>query len=309
MGIWGSAFCATLSHYYKEIRPVVAGLAGFAGMDALITGRNNDLVKVHPFKAAQIPNFVLGLREHLPPSTPESLHANESIELLDAGMSCNLPIYPLLRQGRDVDIIIAFDASADIRKENWLRVADGYALQRGVRGWPMGSGWPDKVAEEGGELTADAKTVKSKGKELEASMEANKTREERASSDLGYCTIWVGSAEERASTHPPPTSRRIDDEDFELSDASSSGIAVAYFPLLPNPLVPGVDPDKSEFLSTWNFVYTHDQIDQVAALARNNFEAGQVKVKALVRAMWKRKKAMREEKDRERVERWRNLSQ
>jgi phospholipase A2 len=43
LGIFGSAFCATLAHYYKEIRPVVKGLTGFGGIDDLIEGRNDDL--------------------------------------------------------------------------------------------------------------------------------------------------------------------------------------------------------------------------------------------------------------------------
>lgn len=290
-------------------------------MDTLIAGRKDDLVKVHPFEPAQIPNFVLGLRGSLPESTPESLHTSDSIQLMDAGMDCNLPIYPLLRQGRDVDIIIAFDASADIRRENWLRVAEGYALQRGIRGWPIGSGWPDEEEEK---VSKDSQAASSKAKEVHNSLEENVMRETHESKpsasggtipkeeirpkDLGYCTIWVGSVEERTTTHPPPSSRRIDDEDFELADGSSSGIAVVYFPLLPNPLVPGVHPDKSEFLSTWNFVYTPEQIDQVAALAKSNFQAGQDRVKALVRAMWQRKKALREERERQRDERWSNLS-
>ena len=48
MGIWGSAFCATLAHYYKEIRPIIKGLTGFGGIDDLIEERNNDLIKLHP---------------------------------------------------------------------------------------------------------------------------------------------------------------------------------------------------------------------------------------------------------------------
>jgi len=48
MGIWGSAFCATLAHYYKEVRPVIKGLSGFGGIDDLVEERNNDLIKLHP---------------------------------------------------------------------------------------------------------------------------------------------------------------------------------------------------------------------------------------------------------------------
>ena len=75
-------------------------------------------------------------------------------------MSNNLPIYPLLRRGRNVDIIVCFDASADIKQENWLSVAEGYAKQRGIRGWPVGAGWPRVEDETNTELdAADAGTA------------------------------------------------------------------------------------------------------------------------------------------------------
>jgi phospholipase A2 len=50
MGMFGSAFCATLSHYYREIRPLVRSLTGFGTIDEMIYGRNSDLEKVHPSK-------------------------------------------------------------------------------------------------------------------------------------------------------------------------------------------------------------------------------------------------------------------
>lgn len=56
LGIWGSAFCATLSHYYKEIRPIIKA-GGLGKLDALLSGKDEDLVKVHPIDPAVIPNF------------------------------------------------------------------------------------------------------------------------------------------------------------------------------------------------------------------------------------------------------------
>jgi phospholipase A2 len=70
MGIWGSAFCATLSHYYREIRPVMKGLAGFGGLDQMIAERDDDLIKVHPIDPAAIPNFAIGMEDQLPQSCP-----------------------------------------------------------------------------------------------------------------------------------------------------------------------------------------------------------------------------------------------
>ncbi|CAK7211872.1 hypothetical protein SBRCBS47491_001270 [Sporothrix bragantina] len=143
LGIFGSAFCATLSHYYKEIRPVVQSLSGMAGLDELIWGRNDDLSKVHPIEPATLPNPVFGMdASQLPVTVPPGLLERPHIQLMDAGMSNNLPLYPFMRPGRGVEVIVVFDASADIRKDNWLYVADGYARRRGVKGWPVGAGWP-----------------------------------------------------------------------------------------------------------------------------------------------------------------------
>lgn len=309
MGIWGSAFCATLSHYYKEIRPVLTSLAGFGSLDAMISERDDDLVKVHPIDPASIPNYALGLREFLPPSCPESIFEQKNFQFMDAGMSNNLPIYPLLRPGRDVDILVAFDASADVRTDNWLKVADGYARQRGIKGWPVGAGWPpdDETIEE---LQQDLDKAQAKSEQQaqdklkEAQANSTSKKQSTKSKALGFCNVWVGKTEERISDHEPPSSKQAE-EDWELMHPSS-GITVIYFPFLANPKVPGVDPKTSDFMSTWNFVYTPEQIDKVVNLARTNFSEGAERTKRTVRAVYERKKRVREEREKEERERnWR----
>ena len=321
MGIWGSAFCATLSHYYKEVQPIVRGITGFGGVDDLMEDRNDDLIKVHPIDPASIPNFALGLEKQLPPTCPKSLFSSTHLQLMDAGMSNNLPIYPLLRPGRDIDIIIAFDASAEVKKDNWLSVADGYAKQRGIKGWPVGIGWPQegKAQEQTvRELeSAQASTAsEAAAKVAEASKAAAKgppdTKESlgpagSSSSDLGYCTVWIGTLQERSSSaSSPPSKQAQPDADWDLLAGPESGIAVVYFPLLANPKVEGVDPLTSEFLSTWNFVYTPEEIDRVVALAKANFEEGSEQTRRCVRAIYERKKRLRVRREgREMSERWR----
>ena len=81
MGIWGSAFCATLAHYYKEIRPIVQNLAGFGGIDELIEGKNEELIKVHPIDPGQIPNYALGLKGVLPSTCPDSIFKTPYLDL------------------------------------------------------------------------------------------------------------------------------------------------------------------------------------------------------------------------------------
>ncbi|KIW62334.1 hypothetical protein PV04_10515 [Phialophora macrospora] len=334
LGIWGSAFCATLSHYYKEIKPALLGMVGFDGINMLLEGKNEDLIKIHPIDPATIPNFVHGMDGQLPSTCPDSVFKTSHLQLMDAGMSNNLPIYPLLRPGRDVDILIAFDASADIQKENWLSVVDGYTRQRGIKGWPVGAGWPkasSKPQEDAKALAeaeasspqvaatklAEAREEDRQQKAAVASSSEGKNNAPEspttgsapdAASSLGPCTVWVGSKAERSSDEEPPPSKTLDWEarDTDTEDPSSpqfhlmspdAGLAVIYFPLLPHPKVPGVDPDKSDFLSTWNFIYTPEQVDKVVELARTNFNEGEAKVKRTVRAVYERKKKERRERE------------
>ena len=320
LGIWGSAFCATLSHYYKEVQPMVRGVTGFGGVDELMEDRNEDLIKVHPIDPASIPNFALGLENQLPPTCPKSIFSSSHLQLMDAGMSNNLPIYPLLRPGRDIDIIIAFDASADIRKDNWLSVADGYAKQRGIKGWPVGIGWPQEgkpQEQTAQELeAAQANTIQEAAtKVTEASKRSSKPVGEAKDApnktqdldDLGYCTVWIGALQERSSSAESPPSKRVQpDADWDLLAGPDSGIAVIYFPFLANPKVNGVDPMTSEFMSTWNFIYTPEEVDKVVSLARANFDEGRDQTKRCVRAIYERKKRLRlKREEQEMSERWR----
>ncbi|KAI1353756.1 acyl transferase/acyl hydrolase/lysophospholipase [Xylaria sp. FL0043] len=335
-GIFGSAFCATLSHYYREIRPLVRSITGFGTIDEMIHGYSEDLEKVHPFDPASIPNFAYGMDSNkLRFTTPTNIHKKEYIQLMDAGMSNNLPIYPLLRPGRGVDIIVAFDASADTKTDNWLSVADGYARQRGIKGWPIGIGWPkgtdspEKIEQQldkaQADTLADADAKLARAQREQAAQHtasppepsSNKANDKAKAqhdqshpedSDLGYCTVWVGTTEERSSSPPPPSKALTNDTSWKLMEPHA-GLAVAYLPFLANPdKVEGVDPAKSDYMSTWNFLYTPEQVDKVVALARANYDEGKDQIKRCVRAVYERKKKMREQAEEEaRVERLRRL--
>ncbi|KAF7548983.1 hypothetical protein G7046_g8486 [Stylonectria norvegica] len=334
LGIFGSAFCATLSHYYREVKPLVQSMTGFGTVDELISGRNEDLSKVHPIDPASIPNFAYGMHGELHKTTPTSIYDNEYIQLMDAGMSNNLPIYPLLRPGRDVDVLIAFDASADIKTDNWLSVADGYARQRGIKGWPLGVGWP-KPGQPTSQAVKDLEDAQANSaREAETKLQEAKTGQDELrkggpgqgnpvqpadeeskfdpgdenSGELGYCTIWVGSTQERTSSETPPPSKAVTDSTTWQLMEPDAGLAIVYLPFLANDKVPDIHPGTSEYLSTWNFVYTPAQIDKVVQLARANYDEGKHKIRATVRAVYERKKKLREENERElRLQRYRNL--
>lgn len=87
---------------------------------------------------------------------------------------------------------------------------------------------------------------------------------------------------------------------------------MAYLPLIAHPAVPGVDPDTSAYLSTWNFEvmcphtrtnackrltaraqWTPEQIDNLIALTKANFGEGADQLKRTVRAVYERKRRQR----------------
>ncbi|OAA62564.1 phospholipase a2 [Niveomyces insectorum RCEF 264] len=250
LGIFGSAFCATLSAYYKEIRPVVQSVRGISALDEALWGRRHDeWSTVHPITPATLPNPVYGMlpRDLPPPSSPTttvgtSLVARPTIQLMDAGMANNLPLYPFLRPARGVEVIVVFDASADVRGDDWLRVADEYARKRGVRGWPTGVGWPAEEAAAGAAAKSDKK---------------------------------AGAKRAAAAAWPAP----VDPHTSDRLSAPDAGLALVYLPYVANEAaVPGVDPATSDFMSTWNFVYTPDQVDDAMALAAANYRAGAAQI-------------------------------
>ncbi|KAJ4300366.1 hypothetical protein N0V88_003040 [Collariella sp. IMI 366227] len=198
LGIWGSAFCATLSHYYREVRPLVQSLTGFQSVDELIWGHNNDLSKVHPIEPASIPNFAHGMYGQLPDTVPQAVYDNEYIQLMDAG--------------------------------------------------------------------------------IQQTLKPESLRQTEAAHELGYCTVWVGTTEERSSDHPPLP---VDDTSSWRLMEPDAGITVVYMPFLANEkAVPGVDVAVSDYMSTWNFVYTPTQVDEVVKLARANYAEGREQIRA-----------------------------
>ncbi|KAF8426920.1 putative cytosolic phospholipase A2 zeta [Tirmania nivea] len=312
LGIFGSAFCATLNHYYDEIRPFLVGLGwGLQTVDDLITQRRSSLKVVHAFEPACIPNYVKGMGDQLPPTCPKSLHDGENIQLMDAGMSNNLACYPLLRKGRNVDILIAFDSSAEIQTHNWIGNAEGYAKQKKITGWPVSIGWPRETDTHPEEQLGNAQAMSEEDvkKRLEEAQKADKAtraiqnmqhklenqKNSAETKGLGHCTVWVGTKQEKTTEESPPPSKAVEEE-WELM-RPDAGITVIYFPLIPNEKVPDVDPETSSYLSTWNFEWTPKQVDDTIILAKANFGEGKSKVRRTVKAVYERKKKLRLERE------------
>ncbi|KAI7875620.1 FabD/lysophospholipase-like protein [Lichtheimia hyalospora FSU 10163] len=247
MGVFGSAFAASLSHFYQEIRSFVPSSA-LEKADGLLLQYRDSMSVYHPISPAWFPNPFYQL--HVQAWTPviDRLISSKKLCLADAGLDNNIPFYPLLRKGRDVDVIFAIDLSADIQTAPHFERAEGYVRRRGIEGWPMGAGWP-KDNEQG----------------------------------LGTCTVFASEATEKPEQHT--TSNMNPDH---------HPVTLIYFPLISNPNYdPEFDPQTAEFCSTWNFVYSPGQVQQLMDLAETNFNDNVDHVRQVLRKVWERKRDQR----------------
>lgn len=202
----------------------------------------------HPISPAWFPNPFYQLHVHAWTPVIDRLINSKNLCLADAGLDNNIPFYPLLRKGRDVDVIFAIDLSADIQTAPHFERAEGYVRRRGIEGWPKGAGWP-KDSQQG----------------------------------LGTCTVFASEATETPEQH---TSSNMD-PDFHP-------VTLIYFPLISNPNYdPDFDPQTAEFCSTWNFVYTPDQVQQLMDLAETNWNDNVDHVRDVLRKVWERKRKQR----------------
>ncbi|RUP49135.1 acyl transferase/acyl hydrolase/lysophospholipase, partial [Jimgerdemannia flammicorona] len=138
MGLFGSAFAATLAHYYKEMRGLLPP-AIVERIDGVVKEYDRSLSTIHPISPGSFPNPFLSL----PPTPPSSSTppTTSHLHLCDAGLDNNVPFHPLLRPGRACDVILALDMSADIQTAPWFERAEGYARRREVKGWPADARW------------------------------------------------------------------------------------------------------------------------------------------------------------------------
>ncbi|KAI9273032.1 acyl transferase/acyl hydrolase/lysophospholipase [Phascolomyces articulosus] len=147
MGVFGSAFAASLAHFYKEIRSFMPPRA-LEKADEIIVQFKDSMSGFYPISPADFPNpfYRLAIDHH--DKETNILVNSPKLALADAGLDNNIPFYPLLRQGRDTDIIFAIDMSADIQTSTHFDRAEGYVQRRGIDGWPKGAGWPKEKGHD-----------------------------------------------------------------------------------------------------------------------------------------------------------------
>ncbi|KAG9324934.1 hypothetical protein KVV02_005173 [Mortierella alpina] len=275
LGTFGSAFTATLADYYKEVRPIL-NKAMSDSMDSYINEFLDGLDQIHPLSPSCFPNPTYKLPN--PEPEAEAFSQRKNIYLNDAGMDNNLPLYPLLRPGRNIDVILAFDSSADIESVPWFEKTDEYVKRRGIERWPPVS--------------------KTRAEQLEK-QEGGPPRK------MTHFEIFQGIVADDRDADLIASPEKSGKQPTAKSAATEEGfkahpITLIYFPLIPNveyqkEFNPALDP----FCSTFNFEIKEEQVELLAGLGEKNFGKGLEDVRKVLKETWQRKKRQRLEREKQ----------
>jgi phospholipase A2 len=120
MGIWGSAFTATLNEALENFKNRIPKLVF------------NDLEKItYHTELGQIRFFPAELYNPVYKMKNQSWKKYKHLTLVDAGLDCNLGLLPVVQ--RDTDIIIVLDSSADIIGAPELKKAEKQARDQNLK--------------------------------------------------------------------------------------------------------------------------------------------------------------------------------
>lgn len=136
MGIFGSAFSVTIKDLIRltadNIAQVKTDLPSivYQPLKNVVLLVVDSMIGNVRFFPAHISNFC-----YLHPKSP--LSTEKTLALVDAGIDFNLPLPPLLRSTRKLDIIIIYDASANVAGAPELQLAQKYAQRKGIKFPPI----------------------------------------------------------------------------------------------------------------------------------------------------------------------------
>ncbi|KAJ3343930.1 hypothetical protein HDU93_005213 [Gonapodya sp. JEL0774] len=256
LGIGSSAFLANFSVIYQNFE---------TDMPLFLRDKVKSLIDTHAtsrvFEPALIRNPFYGMD-----SLPADMSETQTLTLMDGGMRINTPFLQMLREGRNVDIFIGLQHSADLYSRRMDLVSSSiYAYNNGIK-------FPYLTVEDLSEkmMLEDRVVVI---KYVDYPQPKRHTREGEVEAEATGVT---------------------EDEDEE-----GDGPDIVYFPLVKNPGLEDktFSPVTHPQCSTFNFAYSRDTTDKLFETSRLNVVEGVSVVKQLMRDRWLKKKANRERRE------------
>lgn len=289
--LFSSAHCTDLLHQIEEILYQMKGHEKLKHLILSYLQKMKHYKKIYPFTPMTFPNYMYQIQRSIPSSAsypqhnghynpfqqhnhhqhqhqlhdgiPVHLTSSPQLSLMDAGLSFNYPLIPLLQWSRQLDLIILCDFTSPPEALTGIYF---HTVQRycHVHGLPLPSysqGYqplgiiPVKPDEH--LPTQDIEKVKSNERE-----------------------VIHAACHSRVTVFP--------------GDVSSHIPTIIYIPLLSNP---AFNPDfcprtvflAGGFTSTLNFVYTHDESGLLCGLVETNVKECEGVIRDCIEKIWKEK--------------------
>lgn len=214
------------------------------------------------------------------------------IHLVDAGMSNNLPQHSFFRPGRDVDLMLLGDFSSDVQSGAALERIQEFGAAKGVTIHPREHlddlpPWPQELIDSKQEGKEDAKT---RNKSLTAD-EIQARFKGRYAQILDVKVIPEAErTKEQGPTHIDEAGIRYN---ARHQPQATRDTTMIYMPLLPHACQPDYDPSTAAFSSSYNLVWTEEQVGIIRKTSRANVVEGIETIRKAVREIYESKKAAR----------------
>lgn len=206
---------------------------------------------------------------------------SKRLRLMDSGLSNNLPNHVLARDERDADVLISFDSSSDVKLGAAVERLHEFASECGlhVEIQPETQA-ANEAAKRAGEANA-AQAQQRKEQGTEHTPEALQDEAERIRNE-----------------YEARLAQRFDG--WRLRRGKPAGrvpdVRLVYCPLFPNAVQPGFDPSTAHYSTSYNLVWTADQVRALLRTAMANVEEGSRSIeviRAAVRDAYEARRARR----------------
>ncbi|WFD32221.1 phospholipase A2 [Malassezia sp. CBS 17886] len=211
------------------------------------------------------------------------------LRLLDSGLSNNLPNHVLAREERHADVIISFDASSDVKTGAAIARLYEFGDECGLRVQPHA----DTVA-------ADERAREARARYAADDVRTARPRTNRTPDPASLQHGFDAEAERIRAENEPLYAQRYEGwrhkHDHIHGTDRDPDVRLIYCPLFPNATQPGFDPTTAHYSTSYNLIWTADQVRALLRTAMANVEEGSSAIetiRAAVRDAYEEKKARR----------------
>ena len=269
LSVFSSAHCSDLASQLSEMAMQMKGTEKVKeGVRELVERMKREwrLQDVHPFEAIAFNSPLHSLPPTSFPPLPTSITSPPSISLMDAGLSFNFPLVPLLQPHRALDVVVLVDFTSPPEAMNglYLHTVKSYCRAHGL---PLPE-WEEGVQPLGG-------------------LEVNE-EESAAKRDIREGEGMRGSSAEVDALYRACHSR------VTVFKGRGEVPTVVYVPLLSNAAFDaGFCPRESflqgGFTATLNLVYSKEQSQQLMGLVAQNIRDSEDAIVGAISDKWQQK--------------------